>query len=348
MLMPNRSYTVGSQFRYGFNGKENDNDVKGLGNQQDYGMRIYDPRLGKFLSVDPLASEYPMLTPYQFASNRPTVAIDLDGGEAEDTNEKVKESDIPKDKHEKVSVPYVAFKIFLNSGHQAAANNFASEREKQPGVIGVVTFDYDDFNTVAVTYVKYNVIVVQPNGANSYETRIKVTYSIFRADKFLGESKQIDISEEDFFSKPKHMLFSPQVIYMPLPGLGTAGKAGQYIQASQSIGKFGALQYAAKYGVKAYKELRGVIRGAGAEAHHLIEKRFAKLFPEFGHVSERPSIILTKAEHIKFTTMWRLEVGYKNSSTAVNTATVTADQVRAIAKSIYKDYPEILKALGLN
>lgn len=37
-------------YRYGFNGKENDNEVKGEGNQQDYGMRIYDPRLGKFLS----------------------------------------------------------------------------------------------------------------------------------------------------------------------------------------------------------------------------------------------------------------------------------------------------------
>ncbi|HWJ29919.1 MAG TPA: hypothetical protein VNS32_25490, partial [Flavisolibacter sp.] len=41
-------------YRYGFNGKENDDEVKGEGNQQDYGMRVYDTRLGKFLSVDPL------------------------------------------------------------------------------------------------------------------------------------------------------------------------------------------------------------------------------------------------------------------------------------------------------
>jgi len=45
-------------------------------------MRIYDPRLGRFLSVDPLASKYPELTPYQFASNSPIQAIDLDGLEA--------------------------------------------------------------------------------------------------------------------------------------------------------------------------------------------------------------------------------------------------------------------------
>jgi RHS repeat-associated protein len=69
----------GGVYRYGFNGKENDNEVKGNGNQQDYGMRIYDPRLGRFLSVDPITKKYPMLTPYQFASNRPIDGIDQDG-----------------------------------------------------------------------------------------------------------------------------------------------------------------------------------------------------------------------------------------------------------------------------
>ncbi|QJB35678.1 hypothetical protein HF329_32020 [Chitinophaga oryzae] len=55
--------------------------MKGEGNQQDYGFRIYDPRIAKFLSVDPLTKSYPELTPYQFASNSPLVGIDLDGKE---------------------------------------------------------------------------------------------------------------------------------------------------------------------------------------------------------------------------------------------------------------------------
>ena len=79
MLMPKRSYAAATGYRYGFNGKLNDNDVKGLGNQQDYGMRIYDPRIGKFLSVDPLSYSYPWYTPYQFAGNTPIGAVDLDG-----------------------------------------------------------------------------------------------------------------------------------------------------------------------------------------------------------------------------------------------------------------------------
>lgn len=85
MLMPGRSYSSNS-YRFGFNGKENDNEVKGTGNQQDYGMRIYDPRIIRFNSVDPLTASYPMLTPYQFASNNPIWAIDLDGLEAWYTN----------------------------------------------------------------------------------------------------------------------------------------------------------------------------------------------------------------------------------------------------------------------
>lgn len=81
MMMPGRSYSATSGYRYGFNGKENDNEVKGEGNEQDYGLRIYDPRVGRFLSVDPLQKQFPFYTPYQFASNRPIDGIDLDGGE---------------------------------------------------------------------------------------------------------------------------------------------------------------------------------------------------------------------------------------------------------------------------
>ena len=66
-------------YRYGFNGKEKDPEVSGSGNSYDYGFRIYNPRLGRFLSVDPLFKSYPWYTPYQFAGNLPIWAIDLDG-----------------------------------------------------------------------------------------------------------------------------------------------------------------------------------------------------------------------------------------------------------------------------
>jgi RHS repeat-associated protein len=56
-----------------------DNDAMGAGNEMDYGMRIYDSRVGRFLSIDPLAQKYPELSPYQFASNSPISGVDQDG-----------------------------------------------------------------------------------------------------------------------------------------------------------------------------------------------------------------------------------------------------------------------------
>ena len=44
-------------------------------------MRYFGAWLGRFISVDPLQFEYPYLTPFQYASNRPISGIDLDGGE---------------------------------------------------------------------------------------------------------------------------------------------------------------------------------------------------------------------------------------------------------------------------
>lgn len=46
-------------------------------------MRMLDTRICKFISVDPITKDYPELTPYQFASNTPIQAKDLDGLEAD-------------------------------------------------------------------------------------------------------------------------------------------------------------------------------------------------------------------------------------------------------------------------
>jgi RHS repeat-associated protein len=80
MPMPGRNFSA-NEYRYGFNGKEKDDEIKDVGVSYDYGMRMYDSRLGRFLSVDPISSRYPMLSSYQFASNNPIRGIDLDGYE---------------------------------------------------------------------------------------------------------------------------------------------------------------------------------------------------------------------------------------------------------------------------
>lgn len=78
MLMPGRTLST-EDYRFGFNGQENLDDLKGVGKLSSFEFRCYDPRLGKFLSIDPLTSQYPFYTPYSFAGNKPIWALDLEG-----------------------------------------------------------------------------------------------------------------------------------------------------------------------------------------------------------------------------------------------------------------------------
>jgi len=76
--MAGRKYNDNS-YRYGFNGMEKDDEMKGNGNTYDFGARLYDSRVGRWLAVDPLASKYSNLSPYNFVANTPIRAIDPDG-----------------------------------------------------------------------------------------------------------------------------------------------------------------------------------------------------------------------------------------------------------------------------
>jgi RHS repeat-associated protein len=67
------------KYRYGFQGQEVDDEVKGEGKSVNYKYRMHDPRLGRFFAVDPLAPEYPHYTPYQFSGNRLIDHIELEG-----------------------------------------------------------------------------------------------------------------------------------------------------------------------------------------------------------------------------------------------------------------------------
>jgi RHS repeat-associated protein len=77
--MNGRSFSAGNGYRYGFNGKENDNEVKGEGNEIAFENRIYDTRIGRWLSLDPLQKKYPNESNYVFVSGNPIIFADKDG-----------------------------------------------------------------------------------------------------------------------------------------------------------------------------------------------------------------------------------------------------------------------------
>ncbi|MCH2236144.1 MAG: hypothetical protein MK078_18070 [Crocinitomicaceae bacterium] len=67
-------------YRYGFQGQEKDNEVYDSdGSSVNYSFRMYNSRVARFLSVDPIAKEFPHNAPYNFSENRVLDGIELEG-----------------------------------------------------------------------------------------------------------------------------------------------------------------------------------------------------------------------------------------------------------------------------
>lgn len=78
-LLPGRNYNLGS-YRHLFQGQEHDDEVNdGVGLSYAFEYRMHDPRVGRFLSIDPLAAKYPHNSPYAFSENRVVDYIELEG-----------------------------------------------------------------------------------------------------------------------------------------------------------------------------------------------------------------------------------------------------------------------------
>ena len=73
--------SLGGDNEYLYNGKELQEDDLGgvILDWYDYGARMYDPALGRFTCLDPIAEEFYNVNPYNYAENRPINGIDLWG-----------------------------------------------------------------------------------------------------------------------------------------------------------------------------------------------------------------------------------------------------------------------------
>ncbi len=86
MQVAQRSTLMG-EYRYGFQGQEKDNEIKGKdATSLNYTFRMHDPRVGRFFAVDPLAKDYAFYSPYQFSGNSTIIGIDMEGLELQISN----------------------------------------------------------------------------------------------------------------------------------------------------------------------------------------------------------------------------------------------------------------------
>lgn len=74
-----------AQNKYRYNGKELQNqefsDGSGL-EAYDYGARLQDPQIGRFLTDDPHSEKYADFSPYNYCVDNPENAVDVDGRDA--------------------------------------------------------------------------------------------------------------------------------------------------------------------------------------------------------------------------------------------------------------------------
>jgi RHS repeat-associated protein len=116
MLVPRRHGSLES-YKYGFQGQEKDDEIKGEGNSLNYTFRMHDPRVGRFFARDPLSAKFPWNSPYAFSENRVIDGLELEGLEVYLQNvEKIehKADDLGFVPHAKVAANAVI--SFVNGG----------------------------------------------------------------------------------------------------------------------------------------------------------------------------------------------------------------------------------------
>ena len=144
--LKNRDFS-GEKYRYGFQGQEKDDELKGKGNSVNFAFRMHDTRLGRFLSIDPLSTVYPHNSPYAFCENKVIAFKELEGLECADaTSEKC----------------------------------FRHGSDKYKGLKGENNYDFHkESKTTSVTVyelttINYSIMIRQPNLGEPVNTNIKV------------------------------------------------------------------------------------------------------------------------------------------------------------------------------
>lgn len=70
---------IDNYYRFGltFNSYRNELNIGWL----DYGLRMYQPEIGRWHAIDPLAEKYQAISPYAYVANNPILLVDPNGAE---------------------------------------------------------------------------------------------------------------------------------------------------------------------------------------------------------------------------------------------------------------------------
>ena len=255
MTMPYRSFDS-PQYRYGFNGKEKDEDDEwGDLMHYDYGFRIYNPGIGRFLSRDPLKSEYPFLTPYQFASNTPIAGVDLDGLECRLV--------IYRQDYWNDGTPYLKLvaDVELEEEGIYGSGTLTIINDSRPSDWGLRDTDDDQFKQSYTVFDQ--VIEYKQTDENGQETGVRVT-------------EKIEVEGELI---PAYYGGSGSLELLSGPGVvGKAAKIGKLQKIYKSVRVAKAIYYSGRLGLgpNRLRKALGIVKGSADRAHHIISVKLLK------------------------------------------------------------------------
>jgi RHS repeat-associated protein len=200
-LVPNR-HGSSTSYRYGFQGQEKDDEIKGEGNSLNYEYRMHDPRVGRFFSRDPLELEYPWYSPYSFGGNKVIRFVELEGLEEKNPSLFTK-----------------AMNILGSQFHLNRLNAYITKN------------NIPDENVIALKNDTFVVVRIMENS--------EAKFSIFRLSKknddimpillTSSENDDIDLSLKQF--NKTELLGN---LTLPAPGFGAAGKVANGLRLASS------------------------------------------------------------------------------------------------------------------
>lgn len=192
-LLPGRNYSS-SSYNYGFNGKPKDDEIYGsTGTSYDFGARLYDPRVGRWLSLDPLAIRFPYESNYLFAGGNPIYYVDEGGKYKYPTNKAAEFTKIYP-----VITKYLSSMVekdVMNSALIMNALSYATNETKKPGTEGALN-GTELRGTVAWKSGPTIDFVEAPGGARRADGHYDSKSKTIQVNKDLAQFVQ-NVSDED-------------------------------------------------------------------------------------------------------------------------------------------------------
>ena len=165
--MTARSYSNGTKSRYGYNGKEKENEISD--SDYDYSARLYNSKLGKWFSVDPLFTEYASYSSYSACNNSPMFLVDPTGKGAEISN-------VVIDQTKGSGTANMTFHVYLYADPNAAAGTISDPATNLKNQLGEA--NKDGTWTINVGTGLMQAKMASTDGASSTTVALNVTATI--------------------------------------------------------------------------------------------------------------------------------------------------------------------------